>query len=407
MCKVSVVIPAYEPDVRLLELLKALDLNKIGPVYVINDGSDSSYDSIFESASEIIEKSGGKLLVHEKNQGKGRALKTAFSYILENDKETAGVVTADSDGQHTPECISKVIDALKKNTESLVLGVRCFDLDEVPWKSRFGNKMTEKTFKYITGVHITDTQTGLRGIPKAYMKELIDLKGERFEFEMRMLIDAAEKMKIIEVPIEDTQTGLRGIPKAYMKELIDLKGERFEFEMRMLIDAAEKMKIIEVPIETVYDSVDNHQTHFNPFKDSVRIYRILGWKFMKYIISSLSSSLLDIILFSIFCALLKAKYPVVYVTAATVIARVISATYNYLINYKLVFNSKENIGFSALKYFILAVVQMAFSAILVTLLVKALPYNLEILYKIIVDTVLFFVSYYIQQQVVFKRDKNR
>lgn len=360
MCKVSVVIPAYEPDVRLLELLKALDLNKIGPVYVINDGSDSSYDSIFESASEIIEKSGGKLLVHEKNQGKGRALKTAFSYILENDKETAGVVTADSDGQHTPECISKVIDALKKNTESLVLGVRCFDLDEVPWKSRFGNKMTEKTFKYITGVHITDTQTGLRGIPKAYMKELIDLKGERFEFEMRMLIDAAEKMKIIEVPIE-----------------------------------------------TVYDSVDNHQTHFNPFKDSVRIYRILGWKFMKYIISSLSSSLLDIILFSIFCALLKVKYPVVYVTAATVIARVISATYNYLINYKLVFNSKENIGFSALKYFILAVVQMILSAILVTLLVKALPYNLEILYKIIVDTVLFFASYYIQQQVVFKRDKNR
>ncbi len=90
-----------------------------------------------------------------------------------NDKETAGVLTADSDGQHTPECISKVIDALKKNTESLVLGVRCFGLDEVPWKSRFGNKMTEKTFKYITGVHITDTQTGLREIQWIIIRHIL------------------------------------------------------------------------------------------------------------------------------------------------------------------------------------------------------------------------------------------
>ena len=359
MEKIAIIIPAYEPDERLLKLLANLENHNMGPIYIVNDGSGAEYDSIFEKSKSVVEKSGGALLIHEKNKGKGRALKTAFEYILKNDKEVIASVTADSDGQHTCECISKVIETTRKNIDCLVLGVRELDKEGIPWKSRFGNSLTEKIFKYITGVHISDTQTGLRGINRRYMEELLTLKGERFEFEMRMLIDAVEKMKVVEVPIK-----------------------------------------------TIYDSVDNHQTHFDPLRDSIRIYKILGEKFIKYIISSLSSSILDLALFGILCFFLKNKQPILYVTISTIIARVFSAIYNYIINYKVVFKSKENIGMSAAKYFLLAVVQMTCSAVLVTGLVRMFPVGLELVFKIIVDTILFFISYNIQQRLVFHKIKN-
>lgn len=357
MEKTAIIIPAYEPDERLISLLKELDAREMGPVILVNDGSvGTAYDKIFHMAKTIVEKRGGCLLEHDVNHGKGRALKTAFSYLLECDADVIAAVTADSDGQHSCECIQKVIDEIQTHKECLVLGVRKFDMEGVPWKSRFGNTLTEKIFKYVTGEHITDTQTGLRGIPRAYMKELLDLKGERFEFEMRMLIDAVGKRKIVEVPIE-----------------------------------------------TIYDSEENHQTHFDPFKDSIRIYRILAEKFVTFLISSLSSSVIDIVLFGVFCHFLKHSIPVVYVTVSTVLARSISATYNYLMNYKIVFKSKENVGMSAVKYLILAGVQMACSAFLVTTLVAVFPVGMEVVFKIIVDTLLFFISYKIQQKLVFQK----
>ena len=359
MGKIAIIIPTYEPDERLVSLLKKLDSRGMGPVILVNDGSvGNNYDAIFERAKELIEKRGGRLLTHDVNRGKGRALKTAFSYILDNYNDVMAVVTADSDGQHSCECIQKVIDEVINNKESIILGVRKFNMDGIPWKSRFGNTLTEKIFKYVTGKHISDTQTGLRGIPCEYMKELLKLKGERFEFEMRMLVDVVGKREIVEVSIE-----------------------------------------------TIYDSGENHQTHFDPFKDSIRIYKILVEKIMKFILSSLSSSIIDIVLFGIFCLFLKTSMPAMYVTVSTVIARIISATYNYFINYIVVFKSKENVGTSAIKYIILAMGQMICSALLVTILVYVFPVGLEILFKVIVDTILFFVSYKIQQKFVFEKIK--
>jgi putative flippase GtrA len=328
----------------------------MGPVFLIDDGSGENYKAIFEKASQLIEKNGGILLVHSKNQGKGRALKTAFNCILNTYPEIQGVVTADSDGQHTPACIKKVSQQMKLNKEALVLGVRKFDEKDIPWKSRLGNKLTEKLFKYISGVHITDTQTGLRGIPKSYMKELVSLKGERFEFEMRMLLDAAERYEIKEVPIQ-----------------------------------------------TIYESATNHQTHFKPIKDSMKIYSILGEKFLKYIFSSLSSSVIDLFLFEILCIFLINNYPRTYVILATVFARIISAIYNYFLNYKVVFKSQENIRHSAIKYITLAILQMICSAILVTISVSLLALIPEVVIKAIIDTFLFFVSYCVQQRFVFKK----
>lgn len=353
--RVGIIIPAYEPDGRLLNLLENLEMENMGPIYIVNDGSGDQYDEIFQKASVIAERSGGLVLKHQVNRGKGRALKTAFAYILEHCNDIEAAVTADSDGQHTPECIRKVMDAVYANKNCLILGVRSFDMEGIPWKSRFGNNLTEKIFQYISGVHVSDTQTGLRGISKSYMKELLDLKGERFEFEMRMLLDAANRYRIVEVPIK-----------------------------------------------TVYDSEENHQTHFNPIKDSIKIYRILGEKFLKYIFSSFSSSILDLILFGILCAALKTVFPVFYAAAATIAARVVSATYNYFLNYKVVFHSNESVMLSVTKYFALAVIQMACSAVIVTLLVNVLPVVPEVIIKMVIDTMLFFVSYHIQQKYIFK-----
>ena len=119
-----------------------------------------------------------------------------------------------------------------------------------------------------------------------------------------------------------------------MKELLDVPGERFEFETRMLIKAVEmEIEIEEIPIETVYDSKENHSTHFRPIVDSVRIYKVFGFSFGRFLLSSLSSSVVDLILFQILCLLL----------GRSVGARVISATYNYLINYFLFLQAKSGI----------------------------------------------------------------
>lgn len=356
MSRVPIIIPSYEPDYRLLDLLEQMNIMKICPVIIINDGSGHEYDEIFDKAKQIVNPLKGIVLTHKINRGKGRALKTAFQYVLENIPEAIGVVTADSDGQHTVDCISSIIKMMENNCDKLILGVRRFDGQGIPWKSKFGNDLTEKVFSYVSGVHITDTQTGLRGIPRKFMEELLYVDGERFEFEMRMLLKATENYEILEVPIQ-----------------------------------------------TIYDSEENHQTHFNPIKDSIKIYRILGGKFLRFIISSFSSSLLDLALFVLFCTILKQREIVAYVACATIMARIISAIYNYLINYKVVFKSQESILKSSLRYVILAIVQMCFSAILVSTLVNMISIVPEVVFKIVVDTVLFFISYHIQQIYVFKR----
>ncbi len=224
--KIPIIIPAYEPDERLLPLLSELvDAGKY--IIVVNDGSGSGYNHIFEEAEKLIDKN-GVLLVHKENMGKGRALKTAFSYIINNIPDAVGGVTADCDGQHNAASIEKVSETLVSNPENLILGVRSFDRKEIPWKSYFGNVITLKVFHLISGIKVSDTQTGLRGIPLGFMNELIELKEDRFEFEMQMLLMTRHKHKIKEIPIA-----------------------------------------------TIYESKTNHKSHFNPWADSAKIYKIL------------------------------------------------------------------------------------------------------------------------------------
>ena len=350
---VPIIIPSYEPDERLLKLLDGLQDNKLEPIVIVDDGSSAEYQRYFIEARERYH---AIILKHDINRGKGRALKTAFSYCLVNYADIAGCITADSDGQHTVKAIMACKQSLLNSKNHLILGVRAFDLENVPAKSQFGNNLTRKVFRTLYKVDISDTQTGLRGISADFMRDLLDVSGERFEFETRMLIKAVE-----------TGIGIK-----------------------------------EIPIETVYDSKENHSTHFRPIVDSIRIYRVFGFSFGRFLLSSLSSSVIDLILFQILCLLLERIIGgIKYVAFATVGARVSSATYNYLINYFFVFASKEKHHKSLIKYILLAITQMVCSATLTTLLVACTGVSVELYAKIPVDVCLFLISYQIQKRVVY------
>ena len=347
--RIPVIIPSYEPDEKLVLLVENLKNAGFSEVIVVDDGSeDGEYQKLFMKTQEL----GCIVLHHAVNQGKGRALKTAFNHCLFAYPEAIGCVTIDSDGQHTVKDMTACMEALAASPDSLVLGVRNFNEDGIPARSVFGNKTTSRVMKVLTGLSISDTQTGLRAIPVSFMKELLFEKGERFEFETNMLLATKESGR----------------------------------------------SIVEVPIETIYLE-ENKTSHFNPVKDSIRIYAV----FFKFIISSLSSSIVDLVLFTLFLTILEERSfgNISYIMMATVFARVLSAVYNFTVNYKVVFKSRNHAGGAVIKYACLAVFIMLSSGFLVEQVYgfTGLP---EVLIKVPVDVLLFLVSFWVQREFVYK-----
>ena len=352
MSKIQIFIPSYDPDEKLIGVVNGLSSQTEYDIIVLDDGSKQCNRHIFDKVESIDRCT---VIRHAVNLGKGRALKDGFNYILNTYPDTIGVITVDGDGQHTTKDIIACAQALMAQPDSLVLGSRDFDQDDVPAKSEFGNKITRTTMKLLCGIDIPDTQTGLRGISREFMKTLMNVDGERFEFETNMLIAAKEK----------------GVP----------------FNI--------------VTIDTVYID-DNATSHFNPIKDSIRIYSI----FIKFLFSSLSSSLVDIGFFTLFVALLRNLSPAYYIYISTALARVISAVYNFNMNKRTVFRNKDKNKIIAVKYFSLCVVQAAVSSICVKLVFDLMGVN-ESIIKIVVDTILFFISFNIQRDWVFTAKKRK
>ena len=360
MKEAVVVIPALNPDSRLIEYCEKLAEAGFSRIVVIDDGSDEIHRPVFdalEQAGKIV------LLRHAVNLGKGRALKTAFNYFLNcADKEKfCGVITVDSDGQHGVPDVIKIKEELNYNSENLILGVRDFDKENVPFKSRYGNKCTRFIFRLLHGAKLTDTQTGLRGIPTDIVAKYIDVFGERFEYETAMLITTAHNS--------------------------------IEFK--------------EISIETIYEN-DNKGTHFNPVRDSWAIYKLLFGTFLKYIMSSLLSFLVDIGFFRLFLMFftMQGFQANNRIIAATIIARIISSLLNFSINKNVVFRTNGNNIKYLIKYYVLCLVQMACSAGLVAILFGILPFS-ETPIKIIVDAFLFVISYQIQHRLIFRETEKR
>ena len=346
----ALIIPALNPDERLIEYVDALMEEGFDRIILVDDGSRDDLKPIFAG----LEAKGCDLLVHARNMGKGRALKDALNHYLNRYAgQYSGVITADSDGQHLVKDVIRLDDAMAGN-DALILGVRDFDDPSVPFKSRNGNKITRTVMKLLIGGSITDTQTGLRGIPNKLCYEYLTLHGERFEYETTMLIETLKK----------------GIP------------------------------IREIVIDTVYIN-DNRETHFNPIRDSIAIYRLILSTFLKYAFASVASFLLDYGVFCLMIALLAGVENAKRIWIATVVARILSSLFNYAVNRSVVFKSQGSVKASLVKYYGLAVVQMCCSALLVLLGTKALGWPAAGV-KPVVDILLFLVSFQIQKRFVFK-----
>lgn len=343
---ISIVIPAFNPDHKLITTVQNIAEFAFDEIIVINDGSHDSTTPIFNNIAQLTNCT---VLNHAVNKGKGRALKTAFSYFVGKNENSIGIITADADGQHTPEDIKRVSQTLRGNPDDLILGVRDFTEEDIPLRSRFGNKVTKSVLSITAGMNVTDTQTGLRGIPTSFANELLQIEGERYEFEMKMILAC----------------------KNYHRN------------------------VKEVTIDTIYID-ENESSHFNPIIDSIKIYYV----FFRFMLTSVASFIVDIGLFAVFSSILKVFMPNGFIIIATILARVLSSMFNYFVNKKLVFKSAASSAPSLMKYYTLAAFQMTASALGVYVIYQSVG-NHEVLIKIGVDSLLFLLSFIIQKKWVF------
>ncbi|TGO04646.1 dolichyl-phosphate mannose synthase [Serinibacter arcticus] len=343
-----ILIPAYEPDERLVALVTALQEAAEPPtgILVVDDGSGPAHRHLFDA----VARRGVVVVPHAVNRGKGAALRTGVAWLL---RQAPGedLVCVDSDGQHRADDVAGVAQRLAVASAAgercVVLGVRWF-VGDVPWRSRFGNRASTALLALVTGQRVSDTQTGLRGYPAAVLPWLPTVPGDRFEYELRLLVDG---------------------PRA-------------------------GVAVVEHEIATVYLE-GNASSHFRPVRDSVRVMLPL----LTFAASSLLSFALDAML-------------VLAITAATsnlllavVGARVVSGVANFLVNRRAVFHAHDRErGRSetlrqAGRYAALAVATLTASYLGVRVLTDAGLPLLEA--KVLTDAALFAASFGLQRRVVF------
>ena len=344
---VSIIIPAYDPDERLLQLVEeaTIRLHNIHLI-VVNDGSKEEKSELFNKVEKF-----GVVLNHNKNYGKGRAIKTALTYIHSNELKDTIVVIVDADGQHTVADIDKVVEAAGAD-QTLILGSRAF-VGNVPVRSQFGNSLTRGIFRLATKVSITDTQTGLRAFSYSLIPYLVRIEGERYEYEMNVLLQCAR----------------------------------------------DGINMIEIPISTIYLE-ENKSSHFRVIKDSYRIYK----EIIRFSCSSLISFFIDYGMFTLWNLIFGSLGMHQVVAVSNLGARCISSVCNYTMNKKYVFKDRDSTHSSAVKYFTLVIMILGMNTILLILLVQTILPNPYIA-KIIVEIIMFMVSYYVQKHFVFHKRK--
>lgn len=345
-----ILIPTLEPKPDLIDYVVNLIESGFERLVIVDDGSGVRYREIFEQLNKYKQT---HVITFEINKGKGCALKAGFNYIENNYPDYKGIITVDSDGQHRIHDIMAVAKHME-TSNALVLGSRDFNSDNVPIKSRLGNKTMTAMFKMFYKRELPDTQTGLRGIPKHMIPQFIKTKGDRFEYEMHMLVDCYS----------------------------------YDYDIEL------------VPIETVYEN-NNEGTHFNPIKDSLKVMNVLLGRLIKFCSSSIISSLIDLVLAFILLDLFRLMTPLntfSIIVLANTIARLISTVVNYYLNKKLVFKTQKRN--SLFRYIITCIVILSLSSIGIYVAYELTHIDQKIL-KIIIDSLLFIVSYQMQKRWVF------
>lgn len=349
-----IVIPAYNPDEKLIQSIEELYIHIDGSnIIIVNDGSNEElsiriFKYIHSKYNNII------ILNHPINLGKGAALKTAFMYIMMFYPNVEGVVTMDSDGQHLVEDVLKVLHVMQENINNknynfLILGYRSFK--NIPFRSFIGNTISRYFYYLLTGKKLKDTQTGLRAISKKVMIESLKITYNRYEFETEQLLIAIEN----------------------------------------------KVEIIEIPIQTIYYD-NNKRSHFNPLLDSVRIYFVL----LRYIFSSIAVAIFDLALFTII--LFTSKFDNIYVL--NLISRNASIVFQFFLLKNFVFKEK----YSVLRFiiFILYVNFMGYISSFMQIKFNEFT-NFGIIFsKVIIESILFIINFaFIRNIVLYIEEKEK
>ena len=356
-------IPAYEPDEKIKKL--ADELAERGfDIVVVDDGSGPDHAELFEALSQ-----NATVLTHAVNRGKGAALKTGLRYInrymayTESVLTPAGaetvsgrdavIVTVDADGQHLPDDVLRVAEISAQRRDALVLGSRALS-EDIPVRSRFGNTITRHVYSAATGVHVHDTQTGLRAFHRSLIPRLLQIEGDRYEYEINMLMQLA----------------------------------------------AEGVPIIEERIETVYED-NNSGSHFRTVRDSFRVYK----EILKFSASSLASFAIDYGMYALLLAATGAAGIANSLVISNIGARLVSGTANYMMNRKLVFRSRTGFAKSAAQYFLLAAFILAGNTIVLSTLAGTLGVN-RFAAKLITEVIFFAISWTVQKYVIFFREES-
>ena len=384
MKKRIALIPAYKPNIQLLEFVKGIEEHGMDCL-IVNDGSGEEYLSLFHKIDRETE---ARVLSFPENRGKGAALKAGLEYLQKENAVLQGdftIITLDADGQHLLKDALNLLSVAEEKKDTLILGSRTQSKDS-PLRSRIGNGITKEVFNLCTGVEVKDTQTGMRAFSGKMIPEMLDIPGERYEYEMNVLLYLAKE----------------GVPME------------------------------EVPIETVYIN-DNAESHFDTVKDSYRIYK----QILKFSASSLVSFLADFLLYSFFFLITGGLF------VSNFLARVISLHINFFINKNVVFSAegqeaqvslgatgikREESGKGAktqenkklwnlsvwktikkeeyLSYLGLAAFIFLINSFILSGIVGSLGMN-PYLAKILTEGLLFCLSYFVQKKWIFEKKNSK
>ncbi len=338
----AVLIPAYNPEKLLCGLVRELSRMGFQRIVVVNDGSGEASAEVFRRL-----KSDGLCTVisHAVNTGKGAALKLGLDYLYSNHPECRSIITADADGQHSPEDIRRLAEEAEHHPDSLILGVRSFDRENVPFRSMIGNKTTRLLMRLFLGLAVSDTQTGLRAIPRRLVPDLLKIASNRYEFELEMLILCRRA----------------GIP------------------------------LREVGIRTIY--IDgNSASHFNPLLDSFKIYFVL----FRYILSSIVTAVFDFIIF-------LAVFPLTggNILVSTYLSRGAAVCLNYVLVKNMVFDSRQKIIRTFPVYILLVCISGFISAAMVTYMQEYFHLDPRI-GKPLAELFLYLANFVIQRDFIFQ-----
>ena len=344
--EILIIIPAYNPTIKLFESLLTELEGAFKNVLIVNDGSDESFNDFFKKLERKYH-----VLKHEYNLGKGEAIKTAYRFAYDNYKDVLAYVVIDCDNQHDIEDMINCCKAAIERPDSLVIGVRDFSLDTVPFKSKAGNKITRLMFKWLFNKDITDTQTGLRAISPNIVDKLLAVSGSRYNYELKCLITCCE----------------------------------------------ENIPIVEVPIKTIYIE-NNKESRFNPVKDSFIIYK----EFINYYLRLFIPYLISLLVFLIVFYFMNSNNDLKALIIVNIIAGIINIVTNIIMNYRNIYKH-NNLG-NNLVYILKKILKIFIAGFIIYICYNLLNINL-LLSKVLVDIILTIIIFLIFRNVGFKNEK--